>query len=335
MTKRLDDRTAAPQDYLDDLHAIGVTRLFQPHLSARDRAAGIRRVRQELGRLRTELTLHRDSLSEKGAGASADELKRGAAPLNLLLLLHEQLVDEVGDLERSLSAGKPMPYSFDFGRFIFGNDESGEWYVGGQEQYDEWQRIQQFKGRLDALRLKGRPAREQLTGIRGELEALTAKRDKAQTRIEARKKRGFVLRRIGLLVALIAASGAVGLYYWNTQRDFSLVSLGLTVTCALLIPIVIVNWKDPRTRTARKQRKLDEQILELTQEGLRYRQSYQPLELQVKALEVHYNRMMDNWEAARLVKKRLDSFIEEGQPLRERVEEIRAELQGLRQGRDN
>ena len=324
----------SPQDYLDDLHAIGVTQLFQSHLSTRDRAAGIRRVRQELGRIRTELTLHRDSLNHKGEAGTAEEAKRRAAPLNLLLLLHEQLVEEVGDLERSLSTGKPMPYSFEFGRFIFGDEDSSEWFVGNQEQYDDWLRIQQFKQRLDALRLKGQPAREQLIDIRSELEALTAKHKNAQSKIDSRKKRIFVLRRIGMLVILIAASGTTGVYYWNTQRDFSLVALGLTAVCALLIPIVIANWKDPRTRTARKQRKLEEQIIELKQEGLQQRQSYQPLELQVKALEVHYNRMMDTWEAARLVKNRLDGFMEEGQPLRERVESIRAELEELRPQRD-
>ena len=324
----------SPQDYLDDLHAIGVTQLFQPHLTTRDRAASLRRVRQELGRMRTELTLHRDSLNQNGEEPNAEKVRRRAAPLNLLLLLHEQLVEEVGDLERSLSTGKPMPYSFDFGRFIFGDEETGEWFVGSQEQYDDWLRIQHFKQRLDALRLKGQPAREQLIGICAELETLTAKHEKTQSKIDRRKKRIFVLRRIAMLVVLLAASGTVGLYYWNTQRDFSLVALGLTAVCALLIPIVIANWKDPRTRTARKQRKLAEQILELKQEGLQHRQSYQPLELQVKALEVHYNRMMDTWEAARLVKNRLDDFIKEGQPLRERVESIRAELEELRQPRD-
>ena len=205
---------------------------------------------------------------------------------------------------------------------------------GGQEQYDDWLHIQQFKRRLDALREKGQPAREQLIGLRGELEALTAEHEKTQNKIESRQKRAFVLRRLGMLVVLIAASGTVGLYYWNTQRDFSLVALGLTALCAVLIPIVIANWKNPRTRTARRQRKLETQILELKQEGAQHRQSYQPLELQIKALEVHYNRMMDNWEAARLVKNRLDTFIEEGQPLRERVESIRAELEDLRKQRD-
>ena len=69
-------------------------------------------------------------------------------------------------------------------------------------------------------------------------------------------------------------------------------------------------------------------------EGTQYRQRYQPLDLQIKALEVHYNRMMDSWEDARLVKQRLDTFMEEAQPLREKVNEIRAELEQLKTKRD-
>ena len=316
------------------MHAIGITRLFQPHVSTRDRAAGIRRVRQELGRLRSELTLCRDSLGDSNDGLSVEEVKRRAAPLNLLLLLHEQLVDEVNDLERCLSNGKPLPYSFEFGRFIFGDETTGEWFVGDQEQYDDWLRIQQFKRRFDALRAKGQPAREQLGSVRLQLESLTATHEKRQRKIDNRKKRIFVLRRISLLIILIAASGIVGAYYFDSYRDFSLIAFALTAACALLIPIVIANWKDPRTRTAAKQRKLERQIQELKQEGSQYRQHYQPLELQVKALEVHYNRMMDTWQEARRVKQRLDSFIEEGKPLRDRVEHIRTELDGLRQRRE-
>ena len=316
------------------MHAIGIPGLFQPHLTTRDRAAGIRRVRQELGRLRTELTLQRDNPGAESDAESAVAQKRAAAPMNLLLLLHEQLVDEVNDLERSLSNGKPLPHSFDFGRFIFGDAKSGEWHIGGQAQYDEWQNIQQFKRRLDALREQSQPAREQLTEFVGELEALNVKHEKLQQKIDKREKRSFVLRRIGMLVILTVVSGGFCYYYFNTFRNLSLVSLGLAVACTALIPIVIANWKDPRTRTARKQRRLEQQIRELQQQGAAQRQSYQPTELQIKALEVHYNRMMDTWEAARLVKNRLDSFIEEGQPLRERVNAIRAELDDLRGQRD-
>lgn len=322
------------QEYLDDLHAIGVTQLFQPHLATRERAAGIRRARQELGRLRTELTTQRDSVSTENGAYTAEELKRSAAPFNLLLLLHEQLVEEVNDLERSLSNGKPLPYSFEFGRFIFGDEKTGAWYVGSQDQYDEWLKIQQFKHRLDALREKSLPARDQLSDVLGELSALSTTHEQRQIKIENRKKRSFVLRRIGMLVVLIAVSGTIGVQYFNTVRNLSLVAFGMAVACGILIPVVVVNWKDPRTRTARKQRRLEERILELRQEGSVYRQSYQPLELQIKALEVHYNRMMDTWEEARLVKNRLDTFIEEGQPLRERVNSIRSELDGLGRQRD-
>ena len=321
------------QEYLDDMHAIGIPSLYQPHLSTRERAAGIRRVRQELGRLRTELTTQRDALSQYKQ-RPVEALKREAAPLNLLLLLHEQLVDEVNDLERSLSSGKPLPYGFTFGRFIFGDESSGEFFIGSQAQYDDWLKIQQFKRRLDALREESQPAREQLSQVMGELTAMSAAREKRQAKIDRRKQRSFVLRRIGMLVVLIAICAIIGYHYFERMRDLSLVSFGVAAVCALLIPIVIANWKDPRTRTSRRQRRLEQQMLELKQEGSQYRQSYQPLELQIKALEVHYSRMMDNWEEARLVKSRLDSFMEEGQPLRERVNSIRAELDILSRQRD-
>ena len=322
------------QEYLDDMHAIGITRLFQPHLTAGERAAGIRRARQELARLRTELTTQRDLGADENGRHGVEDIKRRAAPFNLLLLLHEQLLDEVSDLERSLSNGKPMPYSFEFGRYIFGDEATGEWFVGSQEQYEEWRKIQQFKHRLDALVEKSRPAREQLSTVLGELSALNVTHEKRQKQIDDRRKRSFVLRRIGLLVVLIAVSGTVGVHYFNSFRGLSLIAFGLAIACAVLIPVVIANWKDPRTRTARKQRKLEAQMLELKQEGSLKRQSYQPLELQIKAMEVHYNRMMDNWQEARLVKNRLDTFIEEGQPLRDRVNSIRGELDDLRVQRE-
>ncbi len=328
-------RQPSAQDYLDDLHATGVTRLFQPHLDSGERAAGIRRVRQELGRLRSELSTQRDAAADANGAASTEQLKRRAAPFNLLLLLHEQLVEEVNDLERSLSNGKPLPYSFDFGRFIFGDENSGEWFIGGQDQYDDWLQIQQFKQRLDALKAKGQPAREQLNGVFGELTALAATHEKRQQKIESRQKRSFVLRRLGMLVVLIVVCGVVGVHYWISLRDLSVLAFGLALVCGVLIPVVIVNWKDPRTRTARKQRKLEQQMLQLKQQGTQFRQSYQPLELQIKALEVHYSRMMDTWEEARLVKKRLDTFIEEGQPLRDRVHGIRGELDDLAKQREN
>ena len=323
-----------PQEYLDDMHAIGIPRLFQSHLGARERAAGIRRARQELGRLHTELTQHRDNLGHSNGAPSPEEIRRMSSPLNLLLLLHERLLDEVNDLEHNLSNGKPMPYSFRFGQHIFGDEGAGEWYIGSQAQYEEWGRIQQFKRRLDALRVQGQPAREQLGIIRADLEELSEKHQKTQQKIDRRGTRTFVFRRLAMLTLLMAASGIVGSYYFDSFRNFSLVAFGLAGACALLIPIVIANWKDPRTRLNSRRRKLESRIRDLQSEGNQYHQRYQPLELQIKALEVHYNRMMDSWETARLVKQRLDSFIDEAQPLRERVNDIRSELEDLRLQRD-
>ncbi len=323
-----------PQDYLDDMHAIGITRLFLPHIDPRDRAAGIRRARQELGRLRGELSLQRDQAIESNDARTPETVRRATAPFNLLLLLHEQLVEEVGDLERSLSTGKPIPYSFDFGRYIFGDESSGDWFIGGQSEIDEWGRIQQFKARLDALREKSQPAREQLSGVRSELEALKAEHEKRQAKIERRQQPGTIRLQIALLVLAGAASGLIGWQMWAADRNFSTVAWVLCGICALMIPITYLNWKNPRTRKLAQQRKLELQIQQVRAQGNHQRQSYQPLDLQIKALEVHYNRMLDGWESARLIKKRLDNFIAEAQPLRERVDTIRTELESQRQQRD-
>ena len=324
----------SPQEYLDDMHAIGIPRLFLSHLGARERAAGIRRARQELGRLHTELTQHRDNLGQSNGALPTEDIRKKSSPLNLLLLLHERLCDEVNDLEHNLSNGKPMPYSFRFGEHIFGDEGAGEWYIGSQQHYEEWGRIQQFKRRLDALRAQGQPMRDQLGAIRSDLTALSEKHQQTQRKIDWRGTRAFVLRRLGMLAILAAVCGIVGNHYFNSFRNLSLAALGLAAVCLILMPIVIANWKDPRTRLNSRQRKLESKIRNLHADGRQYHQRYQPIELQIKALEVHYNRMMDTWETARLVKQRLDSFIDEAQPQRERLNEIRSDLGGLRAQRD-
>ena len=321
------------QDYLDDMHAFGIPDLFQLNLSPRERAAGIRKARQELGRLRTELIHHRGTLNENNQALSADELKRMSAPFNLLLLLHEQLADEVNTLEQSLSSGKALPPGLEFGRHIFGDEQAGEWFVGSQEQFNDWQNIQQFKQRLDVLSEKGRPLRQKLGEIRVELEALGEKHQKIQQRLNKRHKRRFVLQRIGLLIVLMAASGGAGFYYFNTFGDFSAIVLGLVVACALLL-IVMVIWKISRTRLNARRRRLETEMRRLQNEGNQLKQRYQPLELQIKAWEVHYKRMRDTWEEARLIKQRLDAFIKEGQPLREQLNRIRIELDELKPKRE-
>jgi len=318
------------QDYLDDMHALGIPGLFQLDLGTRERAAGIRRVKQELGRLRTELVHHRGTLNENNEALSVDELKKLSAPFNLLLLLHEQLVDEVNALEQSLSSGKALPPGLEFGRYIFGDESTGEWFVGSQEQFDDWQNIEKFRQRMDALREKGRPLREKLGEIRKELETLEEDRQKMQKRLDNRQKRSFVGQRLGLLVILILAGGGVGIYYFNLDRNISWIAFGLAAFCLLLMPITIRSWKNPRTRLDSKRRRLETKMRGLLDEGNQLKQRYQPLELQIKALEVHYQRMRDTWEEARLIKQRLDTFIEEGQPLRHQIGGIRTELDELK-----
>ena len=173
-----------------------------------------------------------------------------------------------------------------------------------------------------------------MNGIRLKLTALTEKRDKTQRKAESQKRRAWLMRRVFLLLVLSGASFAVGWRYWHVDRGFSLVAFALLAVCLLLLPLVIASWKSPRSPLDSRRRKLESEMRDLQYEGQQYHQRYQPLELQIKAMEVHYNRMMDSWQEARLIKQRLDAFIDEAQPLRERVEALRGELATLRERRD-
>jgi len=324
----------SPQDYLDDFHAIGVTRLFAPQLSPRERLAGIRRVREELRRLHAEIRWQRDRLLTSAAMPSAAQTKRQAAPYNLLLLLHEQLAAELRDLERCLSQGKSLPAPFAFGAHIFGDAQRGQWFIGEDLELAEWQKIQHFRRRLDAQRTKGHPARRQIARTLRDIEALSAKHSKQQVKLEQRQSQRYLVKRILLLLILAALSGATGLSLAASDVQLSQVAYGCMIACVLLMPLLVLSWKMPQTRSQRRLARLEQQLQDLCDESARYHQQSQPLQLQIKALELQYARMMNSWGKAGRVKRQLDEHVAEAQPMQLRIQDIREEWTGLKQQRE-
>jgi hypothetical protein len=153
-----------PQDYLNDMHAINIPRLFHPRMKPRDRADSIRKAKKELARLTLELQHHRDNLRAKNKKASSEDVTLILAPYNLLQNLLVQLTAEVTGLEDTLAAGKMLPHAFEFGQYIFGVEELGEWFLGDQAQYDEWLEAEQVKQRLNDFKADGQPLLDKLSG---------------------------------------------------------------------------------------------------------------------------------------------------------------------------
>jgi hypothetical protein len=281
-----------PQDYLNDMHAINLPRIFHPKMKPRDRAVGIRKAKQELGRLKVELQHHRDTLRAKNKKAPSDEVKRNLAPYNLLQNLLVQLTGEVEDLEEKLAAGKMLPQGFEFGRYIFGVEEIGEWFLGGQDQYDEWLEAEEVKQRLNSFKKDGQPHRDKLAQIHDEFAQLKTAYQSAQKKLDKRHKRGYILRRMALLFVLMIVSGGVGAYvYVEMANPLGLGGFGLASFFFLLMPFGYMDWKKRNTKLIAFVREQKTQMRRLQLEGKETQKRYRPIEYQIKALESQYQSL--------------------------------------------
>ena len=281
-----------PQDYLNDMHAINIPRIFHPKMKPRERSDGIRKAKQELGRLTLELQHHRDTLRSKNKKASSEEVTRILAPYNLLQNLLVQLTSEVVNLENILGAGKMIPHAFEFGRYIFGVEELGEWFLGNQDQYDEWLEAEEVKHRLNGFKEDGQPILDKLSKIQSEFSALKVTYQAAQKKLDRQHKRGYMLRQFLLLVLLTGLSAAGGAYvYIEMTNTLGLVGIGLAGFFFLLIPFAYFDWKKRNTKLVAIVREQKTQMRRLQMEGKELKNRYRPIELQVQSLEAEYHKL--------------------------------------------
>lgn len=279
-----------PQDYLNDMQAIGISRIFHPKMKPRDRATGIRKAKQELSRLTLELQHHRDALRAKNKKTPSEEVTRILAPYNLLQNLLVQLTAEVVGLEEKLGAGKMLPHSFEFGHYIFGVEELGEWFLGDQDQYDEWLEAEEIKQRMNVFKQDGQPLLDKLTQIQAEFKELKTAFQSAQKKLDKQHKRGYFLRRLFLLLLLVAISAGVGAYmYIQMTNPLGLIGLGLAGFFFLLMPFAYFDWKKRNTKLVASVREQKTQLRRLQIEGKEVKKRYHPIELQIKDLQSQYH----------------------------------------------
>lgn len=282
----------APQDYLNDLHAIGIPKLFHPRVNPRDRANGIQKTKKELGRLKMELQHHRDTLRAKNKSASAEEIKRILAPFNLLQNLIQQLTQEVSNLEARLGAGKMLPQGFEFGQYIFGDEDHGEWFIGDEEHYNDWREADDVKQRLNGFKREGQPLIQKLSEIHSEYESQKALYQDTQKKVDKRAKKGYILRRMLVLVLLIAGSAAGGAYvYLEMGNQLGLIGFGLAGLFFLLIPMGYMDWRGRNRKLIAIAREAKTQMRRLQAEGKEVQKRYRPIEFQIRALAAQYESL--------------------------------------------
>ncbi len=282
----------APQDYLNDLHAIGIPKLFHPRVKPRDRANGIQIAKKELGRLKVELQHHRDTLRSKNKSESSEEIKRLLAPYNLLQNLIQQLIDEVKGLEEKLGAGKMLPQGFEFGQYIFGDEDLGEWFIGDEDHYEDWREADDVKQRLNGFKSEGQPLINQMSEIHSEYETQKSLYQSTQKKVDKHTKAGYILRRMALLFILIVASGAGGAYvYLEMNNTLGFIGLGLAGIFFLLMPLGYMDWRRRNRNLIATTREAKTQMRRLQAEGKAVQKRYRPIEFQIRALSAQYDTL--------------------------------------------
>lgn len=281
-----------PQDYLNDMHAIGIPRLFHPKMNPRDRASGIQNAKKELGRLQVELQHHRDTLRNQNKKASSDEVKRVLAPFNLLQNLLQQLKEEMGSLEEKLASGKMLPHGFEFGRYIFGDEEEAEWFIGDETQYEEWMQAEEVRQRLETFKEDGQPLLDRLHQVQTKFGSLKTVYQSDQKKLDKRHKKGYILRRMFLLLVLTIASGGIGAYvYLEMNNPMGMAGFGFAAFFFLLMPLGYIDWKKRNKKLVASVREQKTQLRRLQLEGKEIQKKYRPIEFQIKTLESQYNSL--------------------------------------------
>ena len=123
------------------------------------------------------------------------------------------------------------------------------------------------------------------------MEELRPQRDKLLGKLEGRRKRGALARRMILHLMMVLASGAVGFYFQYTgEPDYASVFYGLGAFCILLVPLAYIDWKNRDYKLESNLRKTETRMLQLQTEGKQVMKRYHPIELQIKTLIAQYKR---------------------------------------------
>jgi hypothetical protein len=131
-----------------------------------------------------------------------------------------------------------------------------------------------------------------LSAIQNEFTQLKAIYQSEQKQLDKQHKRGYMIRRVLLLLILTGVSAVAGGYvYIEMGNTLGLAGFGLAGFFFLLIPFAYFDWKKRNVKLVASVREQKTQMRRLQIEGKEVQKRYQPLKLQIKALEAEYRSL--------------------------------------------
>lgn len=290
-----------PQRFLDEIHTVNVTALYEPGLSTRARREAITAARSRLAQVRQRLVRQQDDIRGRhnsGGGRRKTEPtpaeKRDLAPYLLLTDLITQIEEHISQLEQVLEEKRLLPEPFRFGNRIFGSEEGGEWFLGYTEDEELWQHMQRVRQQLDHFMQQRSPQAGKIKALKARAAVLQSDLKRAANKLsKRRRKRSFAIQLLLtlLLAALLAGAGFV---LFQQGQMAGLAAVGFALLLLLSIPF---GWRRWRRQVAT---------------------------LQATVIEKR--------QALATLKVELDAALKLFRPLNERCRSLQTEYQALRQG---
>jgi hypothetical protein len=234
MTAQFSQADTPPQVFLDQLHEIGVPRLFDPGLNETQRTNLITLSRNRLSEWQTRIVDQTKNI-ELRYKHLPDQARLHVAPYKRLISLNAELNKAISDLERTIKQRRALPRSIEFGTRIYGTFETGEWHLGDFRDAKRWDQMEAIRKRLTQVRSDFEPMKRdmELAGRR----AKEARHDlkKMQRRHSIlRKKFPFVLFTV-IVVSAMIWSLWLGISIVNGNHDLNDQRIAPVIGASLLI----------------------------------------------------------------------------------------------------
>ncbi len=297
-----------PQAILDHLHRANVPGLFEVGISEREQRTRLEHakktldeadkfIQRSISSLKTQYTPDKKKRGSSDEQALKEKLRKSLAPYLLLETLLKEIRGQVQKLEDAIAAGKLIPPGFEFDEYIFGDSETGEWFLGDHEAYDLWQYALDVKQRLNGFMEQREPLHQQMKTLK---QAIDATKREAQEAKRSLRKQQETKGRFRMVFALLTLGGLGGIGFAIFQA-ITVQPLNLPIIAGaggvggLLLFIAFISGRVRRGRQQRWQEMLpiaQERYKSLQIEMKQVRAQYDPLNIKCKEL-------LDEWRAIR------------------------------------
>ncbi len=238
----------SPQRILDQIYSADVPGLFEAGMTASQQKEAIADTKEKLKLVYKRLNQAQKDIraryQEHGDEAS-EPMKIALAPYTLLGGLLKELETQIIGLESAIADGKMHPEGFDFDRYIFGDEATGEWFMGDSEDADLWDYGLKVKSELAAFMDQRRPIHARLKAMQDETKNLKSDIIKAADTLKKQNQRSAILRRLLVVLVIGIVFVAVGAFLLLSENV--LPGAGALAIGALLVlytPIGYRRWKN-------------------------------------------------------------------------------------------